>query len=80
MGECSNCKKKIEYNKFKRYRGKILCYNCYDTRLERKKAKRIAAELEKTVKEKEIDVSALTKDYSPFEEAKKTEEEVTDNG
>lgn len=44
MGKCSNCKKKIEYNKFKMYRGKILCYNCYATRLERKKAKALAAE------------------------------------
>jgi recombinational DNA repair protein (RecF pathway) len=44
MGVCSNCKKKIEYNHFKRYRGKILCYACYDTRLERKAQKK--AELE----------------------------------
>jgi len=43
MGKCSNCGKKIEYNKFKWYRGKILCYECYDTRLERKKAKKEAA-------------------------------------
>jgi hypothetical protein len=45
MGKCNNCGKKIEYNKFKRYRKKILCYECYDTRLERKKVKKDAAEL-----------------------------------
>lgn len=45
IGKCSNCKKPIQYNKFKRYRGKVLCYDCYDTRLERKKQKK--EELEK---------------------------------
>lgn len=45
MGKCNNCGKKIEYNKFKHYRGKVLCYECYDTRLERKRAKKQAAEL-----------------------------------
>jgi len=50
MGKCSNCGKKIRYNKFKRYRDKILCYDCYDTRLERKRAKRKAAE-EKVAKD-----------------------------
>jgi len=49
MGKCSNCGKKIKYNKFKRYRGKILCYACYDTRLERKKAKK--EEAAKTIAE-----------------------------
>lgn len=44
MGKCSNCKKKIQYNKFKRYRGKILCYDCYDTRQERKRQKKLEAE------------------------------------
>ena len=40
MGTCNNCKKKIMYNKYKRYRGKILCVECYNTRLERKAAKK----------------------------------------
>lgn len=40
MGKCSNCGKKIEYNQFKRYRGKILCKECYATRLERKRQKK----------------------------------------
>lgn len=39
MGKCSVCKKKILYNKYKMYRGKILCMECYSTRLERKAAK-----------------------------------------
>ena len=38
MGKCDNCGKKILYNKYKRYRKQILCRECYDTRLERKKA------------------------------------------
>ncbi len=37
MGICNVCKKEIQYNKFKRYRGKILCPECYKTRLIRKK-------------------------------------------
>jgi len=40
MGKCDNCKKEIQYNRFKRYRKQILCYECYDTRLERKAAKK----------------------------------------
>lgn len=44
MGKCSKCGKRIRYNQFKRYRGKILCYECYDTRLERKKARQEKAE------------------------------------
>lgn len=38
------CKKRIEYNRYKRYRDKILCLECYATRLERKKAKKEKAE------------------------------------
>lgn len=45
MGKCNNCGKKIEYNRYKMYRGKVLCPECYDTRLERKAAKK--AELKK---------------------------------
>ena len=41
MGKCSNCRKKILYNKYKMYRGKVLCPECYDTRLERKAAKKV---------------------------------------
>lgn len=40
MGKCSVCKKKIMYNKYKMYRGKILCPECYNTRLDRKAAKK----------------------------------------
>ncbi|GAG61769.1 unnamed protein product [marine sediment metagenome] len=36
MGKCSECGKKIEYNKYKMYRGKVLCLECYSTRLKRK--------------------------------------------
>jgi len=54
MGKCSICKKKILYNKYKMYRGKVLCPECYDTRLERKAAKKAEAkrqaELVKIVK------------------------------
>ena len=45
MGSCNNCKKKILYNKYKRYRNKILCPECYDTRLERKAAKKAALKM-----------------------------------
>ena len=61
MGKCDRCGKKIEYNKFKRYRKKILCYECYDTRLERKKAKKDAAE-EAAKDEKTLD--ALTDEFA----------------
>jgi len=44
MGKCEECGAEIRYNKFKRYRGKVLCYDCYDTRLERKKQKALEAE------------------------------------
>jgi len=40
MGKCSECGKKILYNKYKMYRGKVLCPECYNTRLERKAAKK----------------------------------------
>lgn len=40
MGKCDNCEKKILYNKYKRYRKQILCIECYNTRLERKAAKK----------------------------------------
>jgi len=40
MGKCSECGKKIEYNKYKMYRGKVLCLECFSTRLERKAAKK----------------------------------------
>lgn len=50
MGKCSVCGKKILYNKYKMYRGKVLCQECYNTRLERKAAaiaerKRLAEEV-----------------------------------
>jgi len=72
MGKCSNCGKKIEYNKFKWYRRKILCYNCYNTRLERKKVKKEAAE-QKVKEDKKKFVEKLKKDfanneYNPFTE------------
>lgn len=40
MGKCSECGKKILYNKYKMYRGKILCLECYSTRLDRKTAEK----------------------------------------
>jgi len=40
MGKCNNCGKKIQYNKYKRYRKQILCQACYDTRLDRKAEKK----------------------------------------
>ena len=54
MAKCHECKTKIEYNHYHMYRGKVLCYDCYDTRLERKKAKKEAAE--QKVAEDAIDV------------------------
>ena len=44
MGRCENCKRKIEYNSFVRYRKQILCKPCYKTRLIRKKAKKLEEE------------------------------------
>lgn len=61
MGKCDKCGKKIEYNKFKRYRKKILCYECYDTRLERKKAKKEAAEL---AAKDEKELNSITEDFA----------------
>jgi len=40
MGKCNNCKRKILYNKYKMYRGKVLCPECYGTRLVRKAEER----------------------------------------
>ncbi len=82
MGKCSVCGKKIEYNQFKWYRGKIQCYDCYKTRLERKKAKKEAAE--KTVEEdkndkelKNIGVTVnVTDDFNPYKEPKEKAEEL----
>lgn len=86
MGKCSECGKRIQYNKFKRYRGKILCYDkktktgCYATRLERKKAKKEAAE--KKIEEDKAKViedikkeQNLPDDFNPFDEAKEKSEE-----
>jgi len=91
MVKCSVCGKKIEYNKFKRYRGKIQCRDCYDKRLERKKAKKeaaeakikedakkVAAELEKAVKNLEpMDLTeeetAKLDRYNPYEQNQKEE-------
>lgn len=41
MAICNVCKEKIMYNKYKRYRKKILCLKCYATRLDRKAAKKV---------------------------------------
>lgn len=72
MGKCSNCGKKIQYNQFKWYRDKILCYDCYDTRLERKKAKKKAAE--KKVKEEKIE-DTVENIANPLYKDKLSEEE-----
>jgi len=64
--KCNECGAKIQYNQFKRYRKKVLCYGCYDTRLERKAAKKAARRnVAMTVKlDKELE------GYNPFFEAK----------
>lgn len=76
MGKCSICKKKIEYNQFKRHRGKILCYACYDTRLERKAQKKKEAE-EKLIKDaKEAEQKAVEFGLRPtIDEAKEATEQ-----
>jgi len=61
MGSCLNCGKKILYNSYKRYRGKVLCPECYNTRLERKEAKKV--ELKK--------LADLVKISTPRKKAKK---------
>ena len=61
MGICDNCKEKIMYNHYKRYRGKVLCPGCYSTRLERKAAKK--AELKQ--------LAAMAKIVTPKKKAKK---------
>lgn len=66
MGSCLNCGKKILYNSYKRYRGKVLCPECYNTRLERKEAKKV--ELKKRAEELSAD---LVKISTPRKKAKK---------
>lgn len=77
MGKCSNCGKKIEYNKFKWYRGKVLCYDCYDTRLERKKAKKLQKYTEPTKEEKDEILGAAIENLGATE-INETPEEVKD--
>lgn len=81
MGKCNLCGKKIEYNKFKRYRGKVLCYACYDTRLERKKAKKEAVEktVEPTEKAKE-ELKESGIDLDAYEDIKVMEEGQDESG
>lgn len=73
MGKCSICGKEILYNKYKMYRGKVLCQECYSTRLERKKAakaeRKRQAELVKIVKptkraKKSMRKKGLTEDFT----------------
>lgn len=71
MAKCSNCGAKIEYNQFHWYRGKVLCYKCYDTRLERKKAKKA----EKEMMEKAIDPNASIEEELVKESLKIIEQE-----
>lgn len=73
MGKCSVCGKKIQYNQYKMYRGKVLCPECYDTRLERKAAKKAELKMKaeavkivtpskkakKAAKKKGVDLTAL---------------------
>lgn len=61
MGKCSVCGKKILYNKYKMYRGKVLCSECYSTRLKRKAAKKAERKRQ----------AALTKIVTPTKKAKK---------
>ena len=85
MGKCSECGKKILYNKYKMYRGEVLCPECYDSRLERKAAKkaerkRLAKEAralitptkkaKKDMKKKGI-TNEETGDFMPIEDEKK---------
>ena len=59
MGKCSVCGKKILYNKYKMYRGKVLCPECYSTRLERKAARK--AELKRKAEEVRMQMATPTK-------------------
>jgi len=79
IGKCSNCGKKIQYNKFKMYRDKVLCYECYDTRLERKKAKKKA---KKELEAKEVENVANNLGYNDFkiEEQEKAKEDEPNDG
>lgn len=78
MGKCENCGKAIRYNKFKRYRGKVLCYDCYDTRLERKKQKKLEAK--EAIKEMNADEEAKKYGFNPepIEVPEEEKEEPTD--
>ena len=73
MGKCSNCGEKIRYNKFKMYRGKILCPDCYATRLERKKQKKLDAENNL----KEMNITDEVKNYDTYQIPENAPEERT---
>jgi len=84
MGKCSVCGKKIMYNKYKMYRGKVLCPGCYDTRLERKAAERAErsrqAELVKIVTpsrraRKAAKKQGVTLNYSSYNDVTENENE-----
>jgi len=74
MGSCSNCKKKILYNKYKRYRKQILCRECYDTRLERKKAKKQALKAQAEALKIETKKDIKNEDSTPLEDINETHE------
>jgi len=61
MAICSKCKNKIKYNKYKMYRGKILCKICYS-----KRNKKITQEASTA----DIIVEPTEESFNPFEEAK----------
>lgn len=64
MAICDKCKEKIKYNKFKRYRRKILCLECYKHRNDKieeiitptegakKEAEKLGIDLNATLNEK----------------------------
>jgi len=84
MGKCNNCKRKILYNKYKMYRGKVLCPECYSTRLVRKAEERAErnrqAELVKIVTpsrraRKAAKKQGVTLNYSSYNDVTENENE-----
>jgi len=85
MGACNNCHKKIMYNKYKHYRKEILCLECYNTRLERKAAKKEALKAQaesvkiiprKKAKKPKKKKEPTIEDWRPNENTGKTSEDT----
>lgn len=79
VAKCENCKKAIQYNQYKRYRGKLLCYACYDTRLIRKKQKKLAEEgkAEELMKANPVEDKPVELKYELTDDEPKEAEEQT---